>query len=148
MKYIFTLIIISLFGCASQVTKSPKTPIEFEDSYHYPYHLISKKFQIMETQAQMNGVFGIIHQKNGGKRSAPIPTVSDEESYLIFKPLLKKTNDIEIREIYTQNNTLYITLKEFDNPQIEKSSRLSPNVLVKLLKKVSSKKLVLNYATQ
>jgi hypothetical protein len=148
MKYIFTLVIFSFFGCASQVVKSAKIPIEFEDSYHYPYNLISNKFQIIETQEQINGVFRIIHQKNGGKRLSPIPTVNDEESYFIFKPLLKKTNDIEIKEIYTENNTLYVILKEFDNPQIEKSSRLTPNVLVKLLKKVSCKKLVINYATQ
>lgn len=136
---------ISLFGCGPQVVNSAKVPIEFEDVNHYLYELIPEKFQVIDTQKKMDAVYSVIHKKSGGTRLAPIPTISTEESYLIFKPLLKKTNDVEITEIYTEKDTLFITLKEFNNPQVEKSSRISPNILVKILKKVSAKKLVINY---
>ena len=46
--------------------------------------------------------------------------------------------------IYTENDTLFIDVKEFENPQIERSSRVSLNILVKLLQKVSAKNLVIN----
>ena len=144
MKYLFTLFIISLFGCSSQLASSAKLPIEFEDVNHYPFEIIAQKFQMIDTQKKMDAVFSVIHKKSIGNRLPPIPTVDAEETYVIFKPVLKNSNDVEIREIYTENDTLFIDVKEFENPQIERSSRVSLNILVKLLQKVSAKNLVIN----
>ena len=144
MKYTFLLLMFSFIGCASQALNSAKTPIAFEDVYHYPYHLISGKFKIIDTQEKMDEVFTIILKNSVGNRLAPIPGIVDTESYLIFKPVLKNTNDVEIEEMYLLNDILYINLKEFDNPQLAKSNRVAPNILVKLLKKVSIKTITIN----
>ena len=134
----------SFIGCASQALNSAKTPIAFEDVYHYPYHLISEKFQIIDTQEKMDEVFSIIHKNSIGNRLAPIPGITETESYLIFKPVLKNTNDVEIEKMYLQNDILFINVKEFDNPQLAKDNRLAPNILVKLLKNVSIKTITIN----
>ena len=145
MKYLVTIMFVSLFGCISHVSNSGKTPIPFEDNNHFPYNLTSGKFLVLENQQQMDDVFMVIHQKSGGKRMAPIPTIIKGETYLIFKPVLKNTNDVEIKEISTENNILHITLKEFNNPQIDKANRTTPNILVKLLKTVTITDVVLDY---
>ena len=134
----------SFIGCASQALNSAKTPIAFEDVYHYPYHLISEKFQIIDTQEKMDEVFSIIHKNSIGNRLAPIPGITETESYLIFKPVLKNTNDVEIEKMYLQNDILFINVKEFDNPQLAKDDRVAPNILVKLLKNVSIKTITIN----
>lgn len=144
MKYIFTLVMISIIGCASQVLNSTKTPIPFEDVYHYPYRLISKNFEIIDTQEKMDEVFSVIHENSESNRLAPIPIIKETESYLIFKPVLKNTNDVEVEQMHLHNDILYITIKEFENPQLAKRNRMSPDILVKLLKKVSIKTIIIN----
>ena len=139
MKYTFLLLIFSFIGCASQALNSTKTPIAFEDVYHYPYHLISAKFEIIDTQEKMDEVFSIFHKNSVGNRLAPIPGITETESYLIFKPVLKNSNDVEIEEMYLQNDILYIKIREFENPQLVNTNRVAPYILVKLLKKVSIK---------
>lgn len=141
MKYLIALLIISLSGCAAQILNTPKTSIEFEDINHYPYDLISGKSRIIQTQEEMDNIFSVIHQKSGGVRLAPIPTVNDKESYLIFRPELKSTNDVEVSNIYVENNTLFVKVKNLNNPQRAKTDRSSPSILLKLLSKVSAQKI-------
>ena len=139
MKYTLLLLVFSFIGCTSQALNSGKTPIAFEDVYHYPYQLISEKFEIIETHERMDEVFSIIHKNSVGNRLAPIPGITDTESYLIFKSVLKNSNDVEIEEMYLQNDILYIKVREFENPQLANTYRVAPDILVKLLKKVSIK---------
>ncbi|KNB62764.1 hypothetical protein [Chryseobacterium sp. Hurlbut01] len=124
---------------------SQKTEIEFEDNYHYPYSLTENNFLIIDTQDKMDNIYSIIHKKNGGKRLAPIPTVTDEETFIIIKPLLKNTNDVSVEKVTFDNETLYIKIKEFNNPSIDVKNRQSPNILLKLLKKISAKKVITQY---
>lgn len=119
--------------------------IQFEDMNHFPFTLIQEKFLIISDQKKMDEIYAIIHKKNEGGRMAPIPTISDGESYLIFKPELKNTNDIEILKIYLSHGVLNVDLKPFNDPQISTTSRVSPNVMVKLHSRVSSKKININY---
>ncbi|WP_373708953.1 hypothetical protein [Kaistella sp.] len=142
MKYTLLLLVFSFIGCTSQALNSGKTPIAFEDVYHYPYQLISEKFEIIETHERMDEVFSIIHKNSVGNRLAPIPGITDTESYLIFKSVLKNSNDVEIEEMYLQNDILYIKVREFENPQLANTYRVAPDILVKLLKKVSIKTII------
>mgnify|MGYP003583490020 FL=1 len=144
MKYFVFLLIISLFSCQSTLSKMEKTPMEFEVVNHYPYDLIKNQFKIIKTQAEMDSVFAIIHSKTIGNRFSPILTVSDEETFVIFKTKLKNHNDVEIKNVGFGGNVLEINLQEIDNPQIAKSSRISPNILLKLPQKVSIENLVIN----
>ena len=124
---------------------SQKTEIEFEDNYHYPYSLTENNFLIIDTQDKMDNIYSIIHKKNGGKRLAPIPTVTDEDTFVIIKPLLKNANDVSVEKVTFDNETLYIKVKEFNNPSIDVKNRQSPNILLKLLKKISAKKIITQY---
>lgn len=149
MKIHLYLLLFLFINCQSQnannSSMSQKTEIEFEDNYHYPYSLTENKFLIINTQDKMDKVYFIIHKKNGGKRLAPIPTVTDEETFIIIKPLLKNSNDVSVEKVSFSNETLYIKIKEFNNLSIDVKNRQSPNILLKLLKKISAKKIITQY---
>lgn len=93
----------------------------------------------------MDEIFKIIHQKNKGNRLSPIPTVIENETYIIIKPHLKNSNDISIDKISLIKNTLYIKVTEFDNPDFQKTSRVSPNVLLKLSGNINFKNITTQY---
>ena len=136
------------FEKVSKVTSAvsaTKEILSFEEVNHYPYSLTSKNYLWIDDQEKMDEIFSIIHKQSGGLRLAPIPTIMDDSSYLIFKPTLKNSNDIEITEIYLQNNILNINVKPLENPDLRAGSRISPNVLVKILKKITDKKININY---
>lgn len=149
MKIHLYLLLFLFINCQSQnannSSMSQKTEIEFEDNYHYPYSLTENKFLIINTQDKMDKVYSIIHKKNGGKRLAPIPTVTDEETFIIIKPLLKNSNDVSVEKVFFSNETIYIKIKEFNNPSIDVKNRQSLNILLKLLKKISAKKIITQY---
>lgn len=145
MNYAFSLLIFLILGCDSQSANIPSDKIAFEEVNHFSYDLTSKNYLILDGQEKIDAVYKIIHSKTEGNRLAPIPGINPDETYVVFKPVLKSSNDVEIKEISLKNNILYIEVVEFNNPQIEKSSRKAPNILVKLLKKVSGKKIVINY---
>ncbi len=145
LYFLFLLFINCQSQNANKLSMSQKTEIEFEDNYHYPYSLTENNFLIIDTQDKMDNIYSIIHKKNGGKRLAPIPTVTDEETFIIIKPLLKNTNDVSVEKVTFDNETLYIKIKEFNNPSIDVKNRQSPNILLKLLKKISAKKVITQY---
>ena len=147
MKPIALLLSLFFISCLSQ-NKSKKMNLEFEDVYHHNFSLTSEKFLIIDSQKQMNAVYEAIRKNYGGQRSPPIPHVNDDESYVIFKPLLKNSNDINIKRVYLQNNILMIDVEDFDNPQIAKTIRTAPNVLIKILKKITPKKIDIKYSKQ
>ena len=129
----------------TSAVSATKEILSFEEVNHYPYSLTSKNYLWIDDQEKMDEIFSIIHKQSGGLRLAPIPTIMDDSSYLIFKPTLKTSNDIEITEIYLQNNILNINVKPLENPDLRAGSRISPNVLVKILKKITDKKITINY---
>ena len=129
----------------TSAVSATKEILSFEEVNHYPYSLTSKNYLWINDQEKMDEIFSIIHKQSGGLRLAPIPTIMDDSSYLIFKPTLKNSNDIEITEIYLQNNILNINVKPLENPDLRAGSRISPNVLVKILKKIADKKITINY---
>lgn len=145
LYFLFLLFINCQSQNANKLSMSQKTEIEFEDNYHYPYSLTENNFHIIDTQDKMDNIYSIIHKKNGGKRLAPIPTVTDEETFIIIKPLLKNANDVSVAKVTFDNETLYIKIKEFNNPSIDVKNRQSPNILLKLLKKISAKKVITQY---
>ena len=129
----------------TSAVSATKEILSFEEVNHYPYSLTSKNYLWINDQEKMDEIFSIIHKQSGGLRLAPIPTIMDDSSYLIFKPTLKNSNDIEITEIYLQNNILNINVKPLENPDLRAGSIISPNVLVKILKKITDKKITINY---
>lgn len=145
LYFLFLLFINCQSQNANKLSMSQKTEIEFEDNYHYPYSLTENNFLIINTQDKMDNIYSIIHKKNGGKRLAPIPTVTDEDTFVIIKPLLKNANDVSVEKVTFDNETLYIKIKEFNNPSIDVKNRQSPNILLKLLKKISAKKIITQY---
>ena len=108
--------------------------IQFEDYYHYPFSVTEQKYWLINNQQDMNELFSMIHRNVGGNRLSPIPTVQDNVSYIVIKPQLKTTNDVLIKKIHYKNGILLINLEEFNNPQIDSKSRVTPNILLKLNK--------------
>lgn len=124
---------------------SQRKEIQFEDQYHYSFTVNQKDFVIINSQEKMDEIFKIIHQKNKGNRFSPIPTVIKNETYIIIKPHLKNSNDVSIDKISLVRNTLYIKVTEFNNPDFQKTSRVSPNILLKLSGNVNFKNITTQY---
>ena len=149
MKIHYYIHLFLFLNCQSQTanynTLSQKAYIQFEDNYHYQYSLTEKNFLVIDTQNKMDNIYSVIHSKTGGRRLAPIPTITDEETFIIIKPPLKNANDISLEKITLEKETLYVKVKAFNNPNLPQASRTSPNILLKLLKKVSPKKIITQY---
>ncbi|WP_233111880.1 hypothetical protein [Chryseobacterium gwangjuense] len=124
---------------------SQRKEIQFEDKYHYPFTLTPKDFLLINSQQKMDDVFKLIHKNNKGNRFSPVPVIVENETYLIIKPPLKNSNDVLIEKISLDKNILYVKITEFDNPDFNKSSRISPNILLKLTGNITFKKITLKY---
>ena len=143
MKCFSFLVFLFFISCDSQ-SPSKKLKVEFEDVYHHYFTLAPSNFMIIDSQEKMKKVYAAIYKNYGGKRSAPIPSVTAGEKYVIIKPALKNSNDVEIEDVEVLNKTLYITVKPFQNPEVRKTSRLSPNVLMKIYTKSTINKVIIN----
>ena len=143
MKYFSFFALLLLMSCNSP-TKSQKVNIVFEDIYHHYFTLTPEKFVIIDSQEKIEKIYAAIGHFYGGKRRPPIPQVTAEEKYILFKPTLKNTNDVEIMQVEVVNQTLYIKTKPSVNPDRDKSSRFSPNILLKIYTTQNLKKIITN----
>jgi hypothetical protein len=149
MKIYLYFFLFLFLNCQSQIASSKAVSqgkeISFEDKYHYPFSLTHKDFLIIDSQDKMDEVFSLIHKRNEGNRFSPIPAIVENETYIIVKPRLKNSNDISIDAIRLIKNTLYIKVTEFDNPDLNTTSRTSPNILLKLSGNITFKKIITTY---
>lgn len=143
MRGLSIFLFILFFSCEAQ-TISKKMNIDFEDIYHHNFTIVPQKSLIIDSQVKMKEIYKTIYHHYGGKRSAPIPMISVNEMYLIVKPPLKSTNDVEITKVEFLNQNLYLTVKPFQNSEIQKDNRTAPNVLLKLNQKLLIKKVIIN----
>ena len=143
MNFRSLFLILCFISCGSQ-SASSKTNVQFEDIYHHYFNLTSEKFLILDSQVKLNEVYTAIAQHYGGKRRPPIPQVNVEEQYVIVKPTLNSTNDVEITKVELQNQTLYIDAKPFYNGDQAKNSRVVPNILLKIYTKQDLKRIIVN----
>ena len=146
--YLYFFLFLFL-NCQSQIVSnnvvSQGKEIQFEDKHHYPFALTQTDFLLINSQQSMDEVFNLIHQKNIGNRFSPIPTIVENETYIIIKPQLKNSNDVSINSISLIKNILYIKVSEFDNPDFKKTNRASPNILLKLNENITFKKIIIKY---
>lgn len=149
MKIYLYFFLFLFLNCQSQVVSSnavsQRKEIRFEDKYHYPFTLTQQKFLLIHSQQKMDEVFKLIHKNNKENRFSPIPTIVENETYLIIKPPLKDSNDVLIEKISLDKNILYVKITEFDNPDFNESSRISPNILLKLEGNIAFKKITIKY---
>ena len=144
MKCFSFLVVLFFISCTSQ-TGSQKSTVEFEDVYHHYFTLTPKEYELINSQEKMDQVSAAIRKHYGGKRSAPIPAIFSGENYLIIKPILKNSNDVQILSVERFNTTLHIKVKPFYNPERDDQSRLSPNILLKIYTESNVNKIVINY---
>ena len=149
MKIHLCFFLFLFLNCQSQIVSNNRVPkgkqIQFEDKYHYPFSLTSKDFLLINSQQRMDKVFKLIHNSNKGNRLSSIPVVVDNETYLIIKPPLKDSNDVLIEKISLDKNTLYIKVTGYDNPDFVRTNRVSPNILLKLTRNITFKKITIKY---
>lgn len=131
MNYLSILAFFLLMSCDSQ-TSSKREEVQFEDIYHHYFNLTPEKFIILDSQEKVDKIYEEIGNHYGGNRKPPIPTVTSEEKYIIFKPILKNTNDIEILKVEIVNEVLNIQTKGIYNPTVPENNRIAPNILLKI----------------
>lgn len=149
MKFFLGYLLLMIVSCSSQFAESSGQKegqeLMFEDRHHYRFSLTDKPFLVIGSQQKMDDVFRLIHSRNSSSKMSPIPTVLENETYLIIKPVLKSTNDIEIQKLEMKNSILYIDVKPFDDPQIQRGLRQTPNVLIRVFERISVKDIKINY---
>lgn len=145
MNYFLSFLLILFLNCDSQSIKAPSDDIPFEEVHHFSYQLISQNSQLLDNQDKIESVYKVIHSKTEGNRLAPIPTLMPNETYLVFRPILKNSNDVEIKSVLMKNNALHIKVAEFNNPEMEKQSRHSPSILIKISKKIKPTNIIIEY---
>lgn len=134
---------ISLFSCQSSI-KTEKAPVEFEVVNYYPFDLIKDQFKVIKTQPEMDSVFTIIHSKITGDRFPPILTVNDDETFVIFKTKVKNSNQLDVKNVSINNKKLLVDLQEIESSQITSTSKISMDVLLKIPKKLTIEKVIIN----
>ena len=67
-------------------------------------------------------------------RSAPIPTIVDDEFLLVLKPMMKKQafGDIEVTEIKEINSVLYVYYNEVSNDEYFAEKQKNPILILKI----------------
>lgn len=149
MKIHVCFFLFLFLNCQSQIVSRNRVlkgkEIQFEDKYHYPFTLTPKDFLLINSQQKMDEVFKLIHKNNKGNRFSPVPAIVENETYLIIKLPLKNSNDVLIEKISLDKNILYVKVTGFDNPDVSKLNRASPNILLKLAGNITFKKTTIKY---
>lgn len=143
MNYLSILAFFLFFSCDSQ-TGSKRVEVQFEDIYHHNFNLTSEKFLILDSQEKVDKLYEEIGNHYGGKRRPPIPQVTLEEKFVLFKPILKNTNDVQIVKVELENTDLIITTKPFYDPENPENNRVAPFILLKIYTRQNIKKVITN----
>lgn len=141
MNYLSILAFFLFLSCDSQ-TNSKRVEVQFEDVNHHNFNLTSETFLILDSQEKVDKLYEEIGNHYGGKRRPPIPQVNSEEKFVLFKPILKNTNDVEILKVELENNDLFIKTKPFYNPENPENNRIAPYILIKVYTNINIKKVI------
>lgn len=141
MNYLSILAFFLFLSCDLQ-TNSKRAEVQFEDVYHHNFNLTSEKFLILDSQEKVDKLYEEIGNLYGGKRRPPIPQVNSEEKFVLFKPILKNTNDVEILKVELENDDLFIKTKPFYNPENPENNRIAPYILIKVYTNQNIKKVI------
>ncbi len=96
----------------------------------------------MDSQEKVDKIYEKIGNHYGGNRKPPIPQVTSDQKYILFKPILKNTNDVEILKVEIENDALNIQTKSAYNPEVPQNNRTAPNILLKIYTKQIIKKVI------
>ena len=119
--------------------------ISFEDVQHTSFALHSQRFLVVDTQEKMDAIFQIIHQHNPGDRFPPIPTINNEETYLVINSEPKNTDDVVVKKIINNDGNLIIDIEDFSNPNTSDQNEKTVSILIKFLKKVNVKNVTITH---
>jgi len=114
--------------------------IAFDEMNHVNLKLISSEYKVMESQKEINAVYGIVNddKNNPSPRKSPILGYSDKATTIVLQPILK-TNDFLVSEINLEGNVLNVKIEPFDNPQFDKNKGAS--AIIMLAEPITFKKL-------
>ena len=143
MNYISIFAFFLFLSCDSQ-TNSKRVEVQFEDIYHHYLNLTSEKFLILDSQEKVDKIYEEIGNQYGGKRRPPIPQVTSDEKLVLFKPILKNTNDLQILKVELENEVLNIETKPFYNPEVPENKRIAPYIFLKIYTQQNIKKVITN----
>lgn len=106
---------------------------EFSEERRLNRDVELKEYLIVKTFEETLDVYTKLHDKRFS-RSAPIPTLFDNEFLIVLKPKLKKLQygDIEVIKIEEKNSVLNIFYKEIDNSEYLLNKEKNPIVILRL----------------
>ncbi|WP_139419190.1 hypothetical protein [Chryseobacterium mulctrae] len=107
--------------------------IDFSEVRRLNKDIDLKEFMILATFDQTLDLYGKLED---GKfsRSEPIPTLFDNEFFIVLKPLLKKLKygDINVVRIEEKNSVLNVYYKEIKNDEYLSNKQKNPILILRL----------------
>ncbi|GGG52428.1 hypothetical protein GCM10007332_12650 [Epilithonimonas arachidiradicis] len=114
--------------------------IDFEEINHVNLKLINTEYRILNSQEEINLIYKNINNNNPSPRKNPIPSFSEDETYIVLQPKIEKT-DFVIKEILEGNDKLEINIDIYDNPEF--INKKYPISIIKLNKKTQYNNIVI-----
>lgn len=140
------ILFASGFGCSENFMlrselKRPfvqkSTKVDFWEVRRVNRNILLKESAIITTFAETSELYSKLEDKRFS-RSEPIPTLSDDEFFIVLKPELKKIQygDFEIIRIEEENSAIKIYYKEIINNEYLLNKQSNPILILRLKGKV------------
>jgi len=107
--------------------------VEFSEVRRLNREVSLKEATIITTFSETLALYKQLDDKKFS-RSAPIPTISDDEFLLVLKPIMKKQTfgDIEVTEIKENDSVLNVYYKEIPNDEYLAEKQRNPILILKI----------------
>lgn len=116
-----------------QATSMQDETVDFSEVRRLNRDVALKESVIITTFKETLDIYSKLDDKKFS-RSEPIPTLSDDEFFILLKPKLKKLQygDIEIVKIKSEKSALYIYYKEITNEEYLLNKLTNPIIIMRL----------------
>lgn len=149
MKYTFLLVLSFLissaeFSCrsvsmannelkAESIMNEPQGNVEFSEVRRLNREVQLNDFLIIKDFSETVKLYGKLADKRFS-RSAPIPTLEDNEFFLLLKPIMKKQifGDLEVTKMEMKGSVLNVYYKEISNEEYLLNKQKDPILILRV----------------
>lgn len=149
MKYTFLLVLSFLIGSAEfscrsvsvtnnelkteSIMNKPQVNVEFSEVRRLNRDVQLSDFLIIKDFSETVKLYGKLEDKRFS-RSVPIPTLEENEFFLLLKPIMKKQvfGDLEITKMEIKGSVLNIYYKEISNEEYLLNKQKNPILILRV----------------
>jgi len=149
MKYTFLLVLSFLIGSAEfscrsvsvtnnelkaeSIMNKPQVNVEFSEVRRLNRDVQLSDFLIIKDFSETVKLYGKLEDKRFS-RSVPIPTLEENEFFLLLKPIMKKQvfGDLEITKMVIKGSVLNVYYKEISNEEYLLNKQKNPILILRV----------------